>query len=176
MSEINSDEKKYFNQYLYGIGYISNVRTITPPKGDPYLLVKVASLYGPEEDRSYTYFDCRVCGTVAKEVIKQCAHAVNSGETVLVRFILNGIWVVPYIYQQGEKLGQPGASIRANLLSVLMVMVNGDVIYTAPPKEDEIDAESLAQSDDVEPTDSPDNPGPSGACALPPTTDAEQAA
>ncbi|NWD51367.1 DUF3577 domain-containing protein [Pseudomonas gingeri] len=170
MSEINSEEKKYFNQHTYGLGYLSNVRTITPPKGDPYLLVKVGALYGPEDDRSYTYFDCRVIGTAAKEIVKKCAHAINSGETVLVRFILSGIWVVPFIHQQGEKQGQPGASLRANLLSVLMVMINGDVIYTAPPKEEDADSAPSAPAAEAEAIDSPDTAQASGTPSLPETT------
>ncbi len=156
MTQTTFEEKKYFNQHIYGVGYLNNVRTITPPKGDSYLLVKVAALQGPEDDYSYTFYDCRVIGTVAKELVKKCAQAVNSGETVFVRFIISGIWVVPFIYQQGEKQGQPGANLRANLLSVPMMMINGDVVYTAPPKEENADSASSAVADDVEAVDRPD--------------------
>jgi len=173
MSDINPVQKDYFNQHLHGVGYISNVRTITPPKGDPYLVVKVASLCGPVGDHSYTYFNCRVCGTLAKEVIKKCAQAVNSGETVFVRFLLSGIWVIPFIYQQGEKAGQPGANIQANLLSVFMVMINGEVFYTAPTKEENTekkqkqDSESVAQANEAGLAVLSDEAASSNASALP---------
>ncbi|MGY2170798.1 DUF3577 domain-containing protein [Pseudomonas gingeri] len=170
MSEINSEEKKYFNQHTYGVGYLSNVRTITPPKDDPYLVVKVAALSGSEGDHSYTYYDCKVIGSVAKELIKKCAQPINAGETVLVRFVLSGIWVVPFIHQQGEKQGQPGASLRANLLSVLMVMINGDVIYTAPPKEEDADSAPSAPAAEAEAIDPPDAAEASGAPSVPEAT------
>ncbi|NWA25595.1 DUF3577 domain-containing protein [Pseudomonas gingeri] len=155
MSESTAEEKKYFNQHIRGFAYLSNARTIDPPKGDAYQLVRVSALHGAADDCSYTDYDCRVIGTVAKELIKKCAKAINSGETVFVRFLLSGLWVVPYIYQQGEKQGQPGASLRANLLSMSMMMINGDVVYTAPVEEENAGSAPSAAADDVGSADHP---------------------
>ncbi|WP_054063157.1 DUF3577 domain-containing protein [Pseudomonas sp. RHF3.3-3] len=178
MSESNIEEKRYFNYYIHGIGYLNNVRTISPPNKTPYLVVKIAAIQGPEGDHSYTYFDCRVTGNAAKEIIKLCARPINTGETVFVRFVLSNLWVMPFIYPTGDKEGQLGSSIRADLISIKNMIINGEMIYTAPDKKAEAGSESSTQAENAEPTDPsdpPDNPGPSGACALPPTTDAEQA-
>ncbi|QXI26234.1 DUF3577 domain-containing protein [Pseudomonas vanderleydeniana] len=177
MSESQTEEKKYFNYYIHGIGYLNNVRTLTPPNKDPFLVVKVSALHGPEGSHSYTYFDCRVMGNAAKEIIKLCARPINTGETVFARFILSNLWVIPFVYPTGDKEGQLGSNLRADLISIQNLIINGEVIYTSPQKKngDSPSPEPVEDVEPIDPTDPPDTPSPSGASA-PPMPGTEEAA
>ena len=145
-----AEEKKYFNLYLQGIGYLNNVRTITRNR-QSYLKLSVAAIQGPADSTDYTYFDCTVVGTEAKQLISHCAQEINSGQTVLACFTLSDLLVSPFIHQKSELRGQPGAGLTSNLLSVSMIKINGEVVYTAPPKEETsgIDVANATDSSDA---------------------------
>lgn len=129
-----AEEKKYFNLYLQGIGYLNNVRTITRNR-QSYLKLSVAAIQGLADNADYTYFDCTVVGAEAKQLISQCVQEINSGQTVLACFTLSDLLVSPFIHQKSELRGQPGAGLTSNLLSLSMIKINGEVVYAAPPKE-----------------------------------------
>lgn len=150
-----AEEKKYFNLYLQGIGYLNNVRTITRHKKS-YLKVSVTVLQGPADKVDYKYFDCTVVGTEAKQLISHCAQEINSGETVLARFTLSDLWVFPFMQQKMEGRGQPNAGLASNLLSLSMIKINGEVVYTAPPREPTSDvspANAVQRPDTLDTTD-----------------------
>jgi len=140
MTEPTANDEKYFNLLTNGFGYLSQVRTLPSHKNDPYLAVKLAAIQGPQRRITYTYYDCRVTGAIAKELTTKYATAINTGETVFVHFTTSGLWASPFTYQAGEKKGQPGACLRTNLLNMKLVMINGETVYTAPPKEGASDA------------------------------------
>ncbi|WP_338524323.1 DUF3577 domain-containing protein [Pseudomonas batumici] len=129
-----TEEKKYFNLYIQGFGYLNNVRTFTHRRKS-YLKVTVTALQGPADEVDYKYFHCTVVGTEAKQLISHCAEEINSGQTVFVRFTLSELLVFTTNQQHGEHRGQPTAALGSNLLSLSMIKINGEVVYTAPPKE-----------------------------------------
>jgi len=152
------EEKKYFNLYLQGIGYLNNVRTITRNR-QSYLKLSVAAIQGPADSTDYTYFDCTVVGTEAKQLISHCVQEINSGQTVLACFTLSDLLVSPFIHQKSELRGQPGAGLTSNLLSVSMIKINGEVVYAAPPKENTSDADptnASGTSEALETVETPD--------------------
>ncbi|WP_338523689.1 DUF3577 domain-containing protein [Pseudomonas batumici] len=154
-----TEEKKYFNLYLQGIGYLNSVRTITRHR-QSYLKVSVAVLQGPADSADYTYIDCTVVGIEAKQLISHCAQEINSSrEAVLACFTLSDLWVSPYIHQKGDRRGQPGAGLTSNLLSLSMIKINGETVYIAPPKEntsDESPANAMQTPDALDTTDRPE--------------------
>ena len=146
-----TEEKKYFNLDLHGIGYLNSVRTITRHR-QSYLKVSIAVLQGPADSADYTYIDCTVVGIEAKQLIRHCAQEINSSrEAVLACFTLNDLWVSPFIHQRGERRGQPGTGLTSNLLSLSMIKINGETVYTAPPKEptSDVSAANATQTPDA---------------------------
>ncbi|NWA29725.1 DUF3577 domain-containing protein [Pseudomonas gingeri] len=153
-----AEEKKYFNLYLHGIGYLNSVRTLTRHR-QSYLKVSVAVLQGPADSTDYTYIDCTVVGIEAKQLISHCAQEINSSrETVLACFTLSDLWVSPYIHQKGERRSQPGAGLTSNLLSLSMLRINGETVYAAPPKEPASDVDSAVTTDLADVPDITDEP------------------
>ncbi|EPZ01212.1 DUF3577 domain-containing protein, partial [Mannheimia haemolytica] len=46
MTTQTSTQKNYFNLHTTGIGYLSNIRTVTPKKGDEFLACTIGALIG----------------------------------------------------------------------------------------------------------------------------------
>ncbi|WP_191488083.1 DUF3577 domain-containing protein [Pseudomonas sp. FEN] len=171
------EEKKYFNLYLHGIGYLNNVRTITR-NGQSYLKLSVAAIQGPADSADYTYFDCTVIGAEAKQLISHCVQEINSGQTVLACFTLSNLLVSPFIHQKSELRGQPGAGLTSNLLSLSMIKINGEVVYVAPPKEstsDVIPSNASETSDALDTVDTPQTSAALEALETPESTDVSEA-
>jgi len=60
---------KYFDLHTTGIGYLNRIREVTPKEGSPFLSVTIAALRGSVDKVQYTYFECRVSGKQAQELV-----------------------------------------------------------------------------------------------------------
>ena len=90
-------------------------------------------------------FDCRVVGTEAQRVIAHAKKHVDGERKVLVAFKLGDLYPEPFTYEKGTKAGTTGVSLKARLLRIDWVRVDGRVVYTAPSSPnngDTNDAES----------------------------------
>jgi len=140
-----SNESKFFDLHTTGIGYLNRIREVTVRKGPGFLACTVAALHGSADDVEYSYIDCKVAGAEAQKLVRRCKEAVDAGKKVLVSFKIGDIWTDPFIYQNGDKKGQPGAQLKGRLLFIGRISVDGDEVYRAPDRS--------ASSDEAEQSD-----------------------
>jgi hypothetical protein len=131
----DNTQQKYFDLHISGIGYLNRAREVPVKRGDPFLAVDMAALHGSADAVEYTYFDCRVLGKEAQEVVRRAMPHLALKRKVLVAFKLGDPYAETFTYERGEKQGQTGVSLKARLLRIEWVRVDGQTVYTAPPKE-----------------------------------------
>lgn len=126
-----SDAQDYFNIFITGIGYLNRIRTVQPRKGESFLSCTIAALNGPTSRPDKVYFDAKVVGEKAQELVLKCENAVNAKSKVLVVFRLGDPWIDLFQYEKGEKKGQTGASFKTRLLHISKIKIDGELVYTA---------------------------------------------
>ena len=122
----NNKETKYFDLHVTGIGYLNRVREVPVKRSQPFLAVDISALHGDSEDVQYTRFDCRVSGSDAKAIIESLMPVIDDDKNkVLVGFKLGDLYTDTFTYKSGDKAGQTGISLKARLLRIDWVKVNG---------------------------------------------------
>ena len=121
-----NQETKYFDLHVTGIGYLNRVREVPVKRAQPFLAVDISALHGNSEDVQYTRFDCRVSGSDAKTIVEQLIPLIDDDKNkVLVGFKLGDLYPDTFTYRSGDKAGQTGVSLKARLLRIDWVKVNG---------------------------------------------------
>ncbi|RCV86948.1 STY4534 family ICE replication protein [Billgrantia montanilacus] len=126
----------FFDLHITGLGYLNRIREVTPKRGNAFWACDIAALTGAADDVSYTRFDCRVSGREAERLVKRCEQAVNMDKKVLIGFRLGDLWTDTFVYQKGKRQGETGVSLKARLLFVSWIKINGDMVYQAPRRDD----------------------------------------
>ena len=145
-----SNEKSYFDLHITGLGYLNRIREVKPKKGDAFLACDIAALNGPSDDVSYVRFDTRVSGSEAQHLVRRCIQAVDAEKKVMIGFRLGDLWTDTFTYSKGKRAGEQGVSLKARLLFVSWIKVDGKLVYKAEPKPtetDELDPEVPVTSD-----------------------------
>lgn len=137
-SSHQNQQKRYFNLKTTGLGYVNDIRDVEGGKGrgrkgTPNLWCRVSALRGAVESPAYSRFDCSVTGAVAQQVIRDCQQAEMAGKKVLVSFRMGDGYADPFIYKSGERKGEPGAIIKARLLAINWVKIDGKEVWRAAP-------------------------------------------
>jgi hypothetical protein len=127
-------KKSYFDLHIDGVGYVNRIREVTPKRGAPFLACEVAAIVGPVDAVEYRRFDVRVSGTDAQHLIRRCEQAVKDEKKVLIGFRLGDLWTDIFKYSKGPKEGETGVSLKARLLFVSWIKVDGEFVYKAEPK------------------------------------------
>ena len=127
----NNESSKYFDLHTTGIGYLNRIREVTPKEGNPFLSVTIAALRGSVDNVQYTHFECRVSGRQAQEVVRQVRPAVEGKLKVLIGFTLSDLYAETFTFKSGDKTGETGISLKARLLRVSWVKVDGQPFYKA---------------------------------------------
>ena len=132
----DQSEPKYFDLHVTGLGFLRRAREVVPERGKPFLAVSIAALHGQAGNARYTDFDCRVSGNQAQATIRELMAQIANDQKVLVSFRLGDLYATTFTYQHGEKIGQPGVSLKARLLKLFWVKVNGTpfVLNGSDPK------------------------------------------
>lgn len=139
---------KFFDLHVTGIGYLNRAREVPVRRGEPFLAVDISALHGAADQVEYTRFDCRVSGEEAKKVVKAAMKHLQAERKVLVAFKLGDLYAETFTYGKGEKAGQTGVSLKARLLRIDWVKVDGETVYSAPASSD---APAQPPEDDGEP-------------------------
>jgi hypothetical protein len=162
MTQSISDEPRYFDLHARGIGYLNRIREVQLQRGPAFMACDIAALHGPADAVQYTRFDCKVSGAEAERLVRRCWDAVNAQKKVLVAFRISDLWVDPFLYEKGERAGQPGASLKARLLYLGWIKIDGQLVYKAEPRQEDAaeparpePAEAVAQQPE------PSTPAPS---------------
>lgn len=133
MTQYTSEQPHYFDLHTRGIGYLNRIREVPVRGGSSFMACDIAALRGSADDAQYTRFDCKVSGAEAERLIRRCWEVVNDQKKVLVSFRLSDLWAEPFFYEKGDKAGQPGASLKARLLYLGWIKIDGQVVYKAEP-------------------------------------------
>ncbi len=179
----STQEKQYFDLHTTGIGYLNRIREVSPKKGNPFLACNIAALSGATDDVVYTRFDCRVSGKEAEALVRQYEDAVKQDQKVLVSFKIGDLWVDSFTYTKGDKVGQIGVSLKARLLFISWIKVNGQLVYKAekaerPQLEQDPSgqADQSGQDDQSEAASSEDSPAPAAEASPSPEEAPRQSA
>ncbi|OUE53914.1 hypothetical protein AZ003_002821 [Citrobacter freundii] len=125
------NEKTYFNLNTSGLGYVNRVRTVTPKRGAPFLCCDIAALCGAADAVEYVRFDCKVTGSEARKLIARYEQAVSEKRKVLIHFRLGDLYVDMFTYSKGERKGETGVSLKARLLYIGFIKIDGEVVWQA---------------------------------------------
>ncbi len=128
MENTNNNAEQFFDLHVRGVGYLNRVRVVPLRKGKPYLACTIAALRGSTDAPEKTYFDCTVVGEEACTLIDQFATKCEQHK-VLIGFKLGDLWQDKFVYQNGPKVGQEGTMLKARLLLVDWVKVDGELVY-----------------------------------------------
>lgn len=162
----------YFNLHTQGIGYLNRIREVPIRRGPPFLACDIAALHGAADAVEYTRFDCKVSGAEAERLIRRCMDAVQAEKKVLLAFRIGDLWVDPFLYEKGERQGQPGASLKGRLLFIEWIKVDGVLEYKAPARQDAIAPATQASNDESAEESTPDD-APETDTDAPADTDAQ---
>ena len=129
---MSDSQTKYFDLHTTGIGYLNRIRIIKPQRSDEFVAADIAALHGSADDVQYTRFDCRVVGKEAQLIVRRVTADVENDRRVLVGFKLSDLYAETFIYKNGERAGEIGISLKARLIRIAWVKVDGETVYTAP--------------------------------------------
>ncbi|WP_019591785.1 STY4534 family ICE replication protein [Thioalkalivibrio sp. ALE20] len=124
-------ENKFFDLHINGIGYVNRIREVRPKKGQPFWACDIVALHGDREAPEKTRFDCRVSGEQAERLIRRCKEYVEQDQKVLIGFKLGDLYPETFVYKQGSKAGETGVSLKARLLRIGWIKIDGETVYTA---------------------------------------------
>ena len=142
-------QREYFNLHTTGIGYLNRIRWV-PVRGrgrssESFLACSIGALRGPADSVEYTYFDVRVSGEEAIQLIDSMQTTVNSGAKVIVSFRIGDIY--PHLYERAVKVnGKPTGQmetaclLKGRLLLINSISVNGEKVYERPAGQDDAPA------------------------------------
>jgi hypothetical protein len=165
-----SHEKTYFDLHITGLGYLNRIREVKPKKGGAFLACDIAALNGPSNDTSYVRFDARVSGSEAQHLVRRCIEAVDAEKKVLIGFRLGDLWTDTFTYTKGKRAGEQGVSLKARLLFISWIKVDGKLVYKAEPKTTEADERAPNVPATIDATDGqqssvPESPAPATEAA-----------
>lgn len=144
MTALNSkQDSDYFDLHILGIGYLHRAREIQPQRGDPFLAVEVSALHGAASQVQYTRFDCRVSGREAQRIVRRLMPHIAAERRVLVGFKLSDLYADTFTHEKGEKKGQVGMSLKARVLRIDWVKVDGKYVIR-PRSQEQVQAPATA--------------------------------
>jgi hypothetical protein len=134
MDTVHTTEKSFFDLHITGLGYLNRIREVKPKKGDAFLACDIAALNGASDKVAYVRFDTRVSGSQAQHLVRRCINAVEAEKKVLVGFRLGDLWADIFTYAKGKHAGEHAVSLKASLLFISWVKVDGELVFKAEPK------------------------------------------
>lgn len=123
-SNASSNAKSYFDLHTKGFGHLQRIREVSVRGGrraQPFLACTVAALVGPAKDPIIRYFDVKVAGAKAKELVESYIGVDDPKKRPLVKFRLGDLWGDAYIRISGDYKGEAAASLKGRLLKAELV-------------------------------------------------------
>lgn len=157
MTTASTQTSNHFNLHVNGIGYLNRVRWVETKgsgrKAQPFLACSISSMRGNADEPDYTYFDLRVSGSEAIEMVEKLMGDVEAKRKVVVSFRVGDIYTHVYMRNLRDDKGratgeqEPAALIKGRLLLINSITVDGVNIFRrasqdessmneAPPQEE----------------------------------------
>jgi hypothetical protein len=127
----------YFDLHVKGVGYLNRIREIGKSSRDKFLACSVSAMHGRCKEPTYSYFDLKVAGAEAAELIRSLWGDVEAGNKVFIAFRAGDIYAEPYEVDERDQNRQPTgkkilrATIKGRLLQITNAQVNGVVVFRA---------------------------------------------
>ncbi len=102
-----------------------------PEKSEPFLCCDIAALRGEASNAEHTWFDCRVSGKEAQKLVRRCIDACEQKRKVLIQFRLGDLYADTFVYSKGDRKGETGVSLKAHLLHIGLIKIDGEEVYRA---------------------------------------------
>jgi hypothetical protein len=160
-ASVQQARSDYFNLITSGVGYLNRTRWVATKntggrKAAPFLSCSVSALRGSVDAPASTYFDLRVTGREAIEMVERLAVDVEARRKVFISFNAGDIY--PHIYDRevrdnrGQKTGEKetAALIKGRLLLINSITIDGVNVYRRDPEA------AAPADDDVPPGDDAD--------------------
>lgn len=146
----NQNQATFFNLTARGVGYVSRVRKVDGGKGRnaySYNALSVNALHGDGDAPEYTRFEFEAKSAQAKAVVEWLMSQDIKDRKVLMSFECGDLSPYSYSYQDKDY-----SAIKARLLKVLSLKINGEVIdinaiYHVEPSVTLLPAQQDAQPD-----------------------------
>lgn len=150
---------KYFDLHTTGIGYLNRIREVPVKKGNSFWACNIAALRGSSDDVEYTYFDCKVSGTDAANLMQRCNSWIEKAEKlgkpepkILIGFNIGDIYTETFTYGSGKKKGETGVSLKGRLVYISFITIDGIEVYRANKKDDNAEEVANDQVDHTAPS------------------------
>ncbi len=152
---MSNEAEKFFNLHIQGLGHLSRAREVTPQRGQAFLAVTITAIFGSADNVQRTRFDCRVVGQEAERLVREHMEAINDRDTkVLCGFRIGDLYTETFTYEKGERAGETGVSLKARLLRLEWVKIDGETVYQRlRQNEASADGETPAQPEEASPTE-----------------------
>jgi len=125
-----AEEVRYFNEYASGIGYLNGIREFGAEGKPTRYAAQIAVIQGPENDVHYEYHDLIIASETVLKVVLEHREAIEDEHVkVIVRFKMANPRAKPFIYKQGKRAGELGATIGGFLTRILSLKINGEQVY-----------------------------------------------
>lgn len=124
------NDTHYFNLYTSGLGYLNRIREVTPKRRTVPVL-RHCRTAGEASNAEHTGFDCRVSGKEAQKLVHRCIDACEQRRKVLIQFRLGDLYADTFVYSKGERKGETGVSLKAHLLHIGLIKIDGEEVYRA---------------------------------------------
>ncbi|OCG17582.1 MULTISPECIES: STY4534 family ICE replication protein [unclassified Gilliamella] len=126
----NTVTKQFFDLHTTGIGYLNRIREVKVKNGKPYLSCTIAALRGNCQSAEYTYINCNVTGEKAKNLVEKCIEANKANKKILISFCVGDIYAETFTYSTGVKKGDVGINLKARLLKISSIKIDGELKYS----------------------------------------------
>lgn len=149
-------QSSHFNLHVNGVGYLNRIRWVESSKkagrrGQPFLACSINALRGDANEPNTTYFDLRVSGSEAIQMVEQLQEAVEARRKVFVSFRVGDIY--PHVYERDERDqdGRPtgrkemASLIKGRLLLINSITVDGENVYRRDPDATPPEAEAMPE-------------------------------
>lgn len=159
-----TQQSAFFNLHTTGIGYLSNIREVQPKKGNAFLSCNISALTGDVSEPEYRFFNVNVAGEQNEKLIRRCQQAVNAKKKVLISFTLGDLWTDHFVYDkdtQYHKKGDIGVTLKARLINIKSITIDGEKVYTASsPSKEQATVEAAPSEESIPNTSSPQQDSP----------------
>lgn len=140
----NTEVKRYFNEYVQGLGYLNSIRDFGS-ENKACLAVQISALQGSADHVEYIYHDLIVTSERTLKVIMDHRQVIEDDDTnVLVHFKMTNPRPKPFVYKHGERAGELGATIGGFLTRILLIKVNGELVYEDKQDSNVVDSQDTS--------------------------------
>ncbi|MBX7020881.1 DUF3577 domain-containing protein, partial [Providencia rettgeri] len=146
MTTASAQTSNHFNLHVNGLGYLNRVRWVETKgsgrKAQPFLACSISAVRGNTDEPDYTYFDLRVSGSEAIEMVEKLMGDVEAKRKVFVSFRVGDIYTHVYMRNLRDEKGrptgeqEPAALIKGRLLWINSVTVDGVNIFRRELQEE----------------------------------------